>query len=190
MFQSTALLALVSALSASALPRGINSGDIKCPITLDGRVAASLKSTDFDSYATSPFNPDYVKGEGTKFSDIILFPADAGLSRFDNSTDKAFEVTIADNSIFQTQKGFRRAGLQIQGDENAGSPGVKGVQTIHFSVKLDAAKPLNLSHEYIVCFPHPVSWCPLSRAESKGLEEGRRCSYIKAWELANSIYLF
>lgn len=156
MFQSTALLALVSALSASALPRGINAGDIKCPITLDGRVAASLKSTDLDSYATSPFNPDYVKGEGTKFSNIILFPADAGLSRFDNATDKAFEVTIADDSIFQTQKGFRRAGLQIQGDENAGSPGVKGVQTIHFSVKLDAAKPLNLSHEYIVCFPHPV----------------------------------
>lgn len=149
MFQSTALLVLASAFSASALPNLANA-EVKCPITLDGRVAASLKPADFDSYATSPFNPDYVKGEGTKFSEILLFPDDAGLSRFDADDDKAFEVTIADDSIFQTQKGFRRAGLQIQGDTNEGSPGTKGVQTIHFSVKIDASKPLNLSHEYIV----------------------------------------
>ncbi|GAB1310786.1 Glycoside hydrolase 131 catalytic N-terminal domain-containing protein [Madurella fahalii] len=121
---------------------------IQCPIVFDGRVKATTELTDFDSYGTSIFNPDYVKGQNLKWSQIIKFPEVAN-ARFDNETHKPFEVTISDASIFQTQRGFRRAGLQFQGDTNNGSPGSSGVKTIHFSVKWDAQRALNLSHEYL-----------------------------------------
>lgn len=124
------------------------TGTIKCPIVFDGRVKATTQLTDFDSYGTSIFNPDYVKGNNLKWSQIIKFPEVAN-ARFDNGTHKAFEVTISDASIFQSQRGFRRAGLQFQGDTNNGSPGSSGVKTIHFSVKWDAQRALNLSHEYL-----------------------------------------
>lgn len=129
------------------------TGAVKCPIVFDGRISASTKATDFDSTSTSKFNPDYVKGNNLKWSDIIKFPASAGSAHFDNTSSEAFEVTISDQSIFQSQNGFRRAGLQFQGDSNNGSPGTSGVKTIHFSVKWDAQRALNLSHEYLVRFP-------------------------------------
>lgn len=144
-----AVAALAFLSGVSALPRSISS-DTKCPIVLDGRVKTTLVPTDFDSYSTSPFNPDYVKGQNLKWSDILKFPTDAGNALFDNATYKPLEVTLSDASIFQTQKGFRRAGLQIQGDTNTGSPANTGVKTIHFSVKQDATRPLNLTHEYLV----------------------------------------
>jgi hypothetical protein len=126
------------------------SGTVKCPITFDGRVPKAAVATDFDSYATSKFNAEYVKGKELKWSDIIKFP-EAGSSRFETAdTHKPFEVTISDKSIFQTQNGFRRAGLQFQGDTNNGSPGSKGIKTIHFSLKWDAQRALNLSHEYLL----------------------------------------
>lgn len=121
---------------------------IQCPIVFDGRVGAATELADFDSYGTSIFNPDYVKGQNLKWSQIIKFPEVAN-SRFDNETHKPFEVTISDASIFQSQRGFRRAGLQFQGDSNNGSPGSSGVKTIHFSVRWDAQRALNLSHEYL-----------------------------------------
>jgi hypothetical protein len=142
-----AAAALTSALPSSSLEaRG--TGAIKCPVVLNGLVKSSLKPTDFDSYATSPFNPDYVRGS-EKFSQSLQFP-NVTASRFDNATTKAIEVTINDKSIFQTQNGFRRAGLQIQGDTNENGPGTKGVRTLHFSVKQDPARKLNLTHEYLV----------------------------------------
>ncbi|KAI3330860.1 hypothetical protein F4824DRAFT_326276 [Ustulina deusta] len=140
---------LATATLSSALPslekRG--TGAIKCPVVLNGLVKSSLTPTDFDSYATSPFNPDYVRGS-EKFSQSLQFP-NVTSSRFDNATTKAIEVTINDQSIFQTQNGFRRAGLQIQGDTNAGGPGTTGVRTLHFSVKQDPQRKLNLTHEYL-----------------------------------------
>jgi hypothetical protein len=148
MVQQTLLLAALGALTATAHPHR-HAADIKCPIVLDGRVKTTLAPTDFDSYATSPFNPDYVKGNNLKWSDILQFPTDVGASRFDNASYKPFEVTISDSSIFQSQKGFRRAGLQIQGDTNTGSPAATGVRTIHFSVRQDPKRALNLTHEYL-----------------------------------------
>ncbi|KAK4150271.1 hypothetical protein C8A00DRAFT_46302 [Chaetomidium leptoderma] len=121
---------------------------IKCPVVFDGRVKTSAVPTDFDSYSTSIFNPDYVKGQNLKWSEILQFPS-ASNARFDNATYKPFEVTISDDSIFQTQHGFRRAGLQFSGDANSGSAGSKGVKTLHFSLKWDAQRALNLSHEYL-----------------------------------------
>ncbi|KAB5551083.1 hypothetical protein GE09DRAFT_1222894 [Coniochaeta sp. 2T2.1] len=152
MLQHAVLFALLSASPILALPsKCAAQAEIKCPIVLDGRVKTSLTPTDFDSYATSPFNPDYVKGNDLKWSQILQFPSPLPQSRFDipNGTFKPLEVTISDASVFQSQKGFRRAGLQIQGDTNTGSPGNTGVRTIHFSVKQDKARPLNLTHEYL-----------------------------------------
>ncbi|KAH8905205.1 hypothetical protein BR93DRAFT_772885 [Coniochaeta sp. PMI_546] len=148
MVHQALLLVLLSALTVSARPSKC-AAEPKCPIVLDGRVKTTLVPTDFDSYATSPFNPDYVKGNNLKWSDILLFPTDVGSSRFDNASYKPFEVTISDASIFQQQKGFRRAGLQIQGDTNTGSPANTGIRTIHFSVRQDPKRPLNLTHEYL-----------------------------------------
>jgi len=149
-----ALILSLLASTALAGPRrphshAVAAGGIKCPIVFDGRVKTTTELTDFDSYGTSIFNPDYVKGNDIKWSQIIKFPAVNG-SRFDDAeTHKPFEVTISDQSIFQQQRGFRRAGLQFQGDTNSGSPGSSGIKTIHFSLKWDAQRALNLSHEYL-----------------------------------------
>lgn len=121
-----------------------------CPIVFDGRPDSSLEPLDFDDWNTSPFNPDYVKGAGLPWSSILRFPDISPPARFDDPTyQKPFEVTINDSSIFNNQRGFRRAGLQFQGDTNRESPGSSGIKTIHFSLKWDAQRPLNLSHEYL-----------------------------------------
>lgn len=148
MISSALLTTLLFASAASAHPAKRGTGEIQCPVVLSGFVPADSTPTDFDSYATSPFNPDYIRGT-EKFSVILQFP-DAGSSRFDNESTKAVEVTINDKSIFQTQNGFRRAGLQIQGDTNENGPGTQGVKTLHFSVKQDPERPFNLTHEYLV----------------------------------------
>ncbi|KAI1266883.1 hypothetical protein F5Y18DRAFT_380821 [Xylariaceae sp. FL1019] len=141
------LLAAATLSSASPTVTKRSTGVIQCPILLNGLVKSTLTPTDFDSYATSPFNPDYVRGS-EKFSSSLKFPTVEN-SRFDNATYKSIEVTINDQSIFQTQNGFRRAGLQIQGDTNDGGPGTQGIRTLHFSVKQDPERPLNLTHEYL-----------------------------------------
>jgi hypothetical protein len=148
MVHHTLVLALLSALTVSARPSKC-AATIQCPIVLDGRVKTTLVPTDFDSYATSPFDADYVKGNNLTWSEILKFPTDVGNSRFDNASYKPIEVTISDASIFQQQNGFRRAGLLFQGDTNTGSPADTGVRTIHFSVRQDPKRPLNLTHEYL-----------------------------------------
>ncbi|OTB06606.1 hypothetical protein M426DRAFT_104796 [Hypoxylon sp. CI-4A] len=147
MLSSILTTGLLLAASASARPTKRGTGEIKCPVILTGFVPSDLLPEDLDSYATSPFNPDYIRGD-EKFSQTTQFP-DVEASHFDNSTTKAIEVTINDKSIFQTQNGFRRAGLQIQGDTNEGGPGTEGVRTLHFSVKQDPERTLNLTHEYL-----------------------------------------
>lgn len=153
----TTLLTLVLAGASAVVARppkhqihaAAGTGVAKCPIVFDGRVPATAALTDFDSYAKSKFNAEYVKGANLKWSEIITFPEAAGSSRFDDATHKPFEVTLSDKSIFNNQKGFRRAGLQFQGDTNTASPGSTGVKTIHFSIKWDAQRALNLTHEYL-----------------------------------------
>lgn len=152
MHHTTTLLALALAPLASAAacltPRG--SGSVKCPLIFDGRLPKAAVATEFDSYSTSKFNAEYVKGKELKWSDIIKFP-EVTTSRFDNDTlNKPFEVTISDKSIFNNQNGFRRAGLQFQGDTNNNSPGSTGQKTLHFSLKWDATRGLNTSHEYLL----------------------------------------
>ncbi|KAF9692773.1 hypothetical protein EKO04_009054 [Ascochyta lentis] len=123
------------------------SDNVKCPIVFDGRVSTNLSQTPtyFDT-SNALFNPDYVKGNNLTWSQILQFPQAA--SRFDGAAHTAVEVTISDKSIFQKQNGFRRAGLQFASDAPDG-PGGKGIKTLHFSVKQDPARPLNLTHEYL-----------------------------------------
>ncbi|KAK3694336.1 hypothetical protein B0T22DRAFT_369493 [Podospora appendiculata] len=153
MHQTTLLSVLGAATAVLGHPLKHNghagNATIKCPIVFDGRIKTASVLADFDSYSTSIFNPDYVKGGTLKWSEIIKFPNTGANARFDDADYKPFEVTLSDNSIFQTQKGFRRAGLQFQGDTNNDSPAATGIKTIHFSVKQDAQRPLNLTHEYL-----------------------------------------
>jgi hypothetical protein len=142
------LLSAGSALAAPA-PQAAPAAEVKCPIVFDGRVPVGTEPTFFDTYATNTiFNPDYVKGNDLKWSEILKFP-EGESSRFDGEEYTPLEVTLSDQSIFQQQKGFRRAGLQFLKDSPDG-PGTVGIKTLHFSVKQDPARPLNLTHEYLV----------------------------------------
>ncbi|KAF1962154.1 hypothetical protein CC80DRAFT_155712 [Byssothecium circinans] len=149
----TALLSASTALAAPTLPSQPPhnlAANISCPIVFDGRIPTSFATdpTKFDTYATNTiYNPDYVKGNDIKWSTILKFPPGPA-SRFDGADNVPVEVTISDASIFQTQKGFRRAGLQFLKDAADGE-GQRGVKTLHFSVKQDSARPLNLTHEYL-----------------------------------------
>ncbi|KAK3488959.1 uncharacterized protein B0T23DRAFT_406242 [Neurospora hispaniola] len=131
---------------------------IKCPLIFDGRIKTRTQLTDFDSPATSLFNPDNVKGSSLKWSQIIQFPEGDKGSRFDSCSYKPLEVTIADASVFKTQYGFRRAGLIFNGDKNIGSPASRGVKTLHFSVRQDEARGLNLTHEYLNVWHETSDW--------------------------------
>ncbi|KAH8172055.1 hypothetical protein LIA77_08823 [Sarocladium implicatum] len=125
-----------------------------CPVLFDGRVPANATVKDFDSVqggGWNPFNPDYVKGNDLLWSDIVQLPDVEEKSLFDaGAGTRPLEVTISDESIFQQQKGFRRAGLQFSQDSNSGSPGSQGVVTFHFSLRVDETRALNLSHEYLL----------------------------------------
>ena len=89
-----------------------------------------------------------------KWSTILKFPTGTP-SRFDGEEHTSVEVTLSDKSIFQKQNGFRRAGLQFLKD-SADGPETTGVKTLHFSVKQDPQRPLNLTHEYLVSPNFPV----------------------------------
>ncbi|KAJ4325768.1 hypothetical protein N0V94_000528 [Neodidymelliopsis sp. IMI 364377] len=155
MYAQSLLSVLLAAPLALAAPpvrphvRAASGSNIKCPIVFDGRVPTNVSKspTYFDTAPPNTiFNPDYVKGNNLTWSSILKFPQDG--SRFDGADHTAVEVTISDKSIFQQQQGFRRAGLQFSDDTPEGEGG-KGIKTLHFSVKQDPARPLNLTHEYL-----------------------------------------
>lgn len=125
-----------------------------CPIVFDGRVPSTATPSDFNTRnggGWNPFNPSYVKGNDLAWSDIIQLP-DVEASLFDQSNGTIpLEVTLSDDSIFQKQNGFRRAGLQFADDTNNGSPGSEGVKTLHWSLRVDdEQRGLNYSHEYLL----------------------------------------
>ncbi|KAH7027266.1 uncharacterized protein B0I36DRAFT_326782 [Microdochium trichocladiopsis] len=164
---TTSVLALASFASALPPPPGppipsaaAPAAKIRCPVVFSGQIPQAAKLTDFDATATSPFLSNNVKGNDT-WSQILKFPPplaslpgpakkNCGVARFDDpAKQKALEVTINDRSIFKTQFGFRRAGLLFKNDTNTAGPGNTGVKTLHWSVRQDLARPLNLTHEYL-----------------------------------------
>lgn len=147
MYTQTLFTVAAVASTVLAAPHMQIRAEPKCKIVFDGRVPVGTAPTSFDTYATATlYNPDYTKNLNVKWSDILKFPNDT--SRFDGDKYTAVEVTLNDQSIFMTQNGFRRAGLQFLKDASDGD-GAKGVKTLHWSVKQDPARPLNLTHEYL-----------------------------------------
>lgn len=136
------------ALAASAAVAAPTSGTSpKCPVVFDGRVPVNATAESFDTAATNTlFNSEFVKGNNLTWSQILKFPQEPA-SRF-GCGFKPVEVTISDASIFQKQLGFRRAELLFLNDAADGEGG-KGVKTLHWSVKQDPQRPLNLTHEYL-----------------------------------------
>ncbi|KAF9879677.1 hypothetical protein CkaCkLH20_02488 [Colletotrichum karsti] len=126
---------------------------IRCPLVLDGRIPSNASPTDFDTPlggGWNPYNPSYVKGNDLLWSDILLLPTITPPSRFDKASNtRAVEVTIGDASVFMSQRGFRRAGLQFSADANEGSAAGEGVKTLHWSARQDLWRGLNLTHEYL-----------------------------------------
>ncbi|KAM0332046.1 hypothetical protein ACHAQA_002315 [Verticillium albo-atrum] len=149
------VLTVLSALAAPSFAKPVRCRQVavQCPIVFDGRVPQTATPQDFDTAGGggfNPFNPDFVKGNNLTWSEIILLPEIAPASRFDRANaTRPLEVTISDESIFMTQNGFRRAGLQFAADTNNGSPANVGVKTLHFSLQTDPARPLNFTHEYL-----------------------------------------
>ncbi|KAK7926815.1 hypothetical protein PG985_003813 [Apiospora marii] len=143
--QTSFLVALASLASLGASQ--------KCKLQFDGRVPTGFAAAMFDA-DNGIFNPSNVVGKGLKLSDVIKTPAVNG-SLFDTKT-KPVEVTINDKSIFapsatNVQTGFRRAELLIASNSGTDAS-TQGVKTLHFSVMKDAARPLNLTHEYQLVF--------------------------------------
>lgn len=124
-------------------------------ILWDGRLPFNFQASALDSYSTSKFGAEYVLGAGQKFSQVVKFPGVVG-SLFDLPVlSKALEVTINDNSIFapggNPQAGFRRTEL-MPITNNGTDATVNGVTTLHFSLRPDFARPLNISHQYELVF--------------------------------------
>jgi hypothetical protein len=143
-----------SSALASALPHPNVSTPIHCPIIFDGRIPLNTTLPNFDT-SLSPYSPQYVKGANLTWSSILLLPNLTTPSRFDTSAHRPLEVTISDASLFRTsqglQLGFRRAGLLLKDDVNAegGDKADAGAVTFHWSVRQDAQRGMNLSHEYM-----------------------------------------
>ncbi|KAH7347653.1 hypothetical protein B0T11DRAFT_333733 [Plectosphaerella cucumerina] len=128
-----------------------------CPLSFDGRIPSNFTAAQFDDPANGIYTAGFVTGANLTLSQVILFPENAPASLFDKAgVTKPLEVTINDESIFapspdNVQVGFRRTELLIA--SNSGSDeSTTGVKTLHFSVAKDAARPLNLAHEYQLVF--------------------------------------
>ncbi|TDZ16663.1 hypothetical protein Cob_v010277 [Colletotrichum orbiculare MAFF 240422] len=163
MFASTIILSLVAAVAADCGSKSGNNSyssgpalpgaQAQCTLQFDGRIPKAFTAADFDG-KTSPFNADNVIGKGLKFSELIKLPEETSL--FDGNSSKPFEVTINDKSIFapsetNVQVGFRRAEMLPLSNDGKDDSTV-GVKTLHFSLKKDDQRPLNLSHEYQLVF--------------------------------------
>ncbi|EOD52322.1 hypothetical protein UCRNP2_876 [Neofusicoccum parvum UCRNP2] len=152
----------------------------QCPILLDGRVPSNATLASFDT-ENGIFNPDYVKGNNVTWSQILEEP-DVAPSKFDVPEYKPIEVTINDDSIFQKQYGFRRAGLQFAAD-SSNDTSDSGIVTLHWSVKQDAQKPLNLSHEYLNVWHEAADYSANQFNFNTGYRIGTNGTDKESWQL-------
>ncbi|KAF2456854.1 hypothetical protein BDY21DRAFT_386264 [Lineolata rhizophorae] len=176
----------VAAATAFIIQSAAAQCSSSCDIVLDGRVPEGTTPSDFDSYSTSPFNAEYVKGEDLQWSEIVELP-DVPPSIFDEGCAIPVEVTISDESIFNPsgdpQNGFRRAGLQIQGDDPE-DPSSEGIKTFHWSVMIDPQRPLNYSHEYLLAWHETASYDANEFQFQTGSLIGRESQYpADTWKM-------
>lgn len=174
MHTATFITLLASVVSATPYGQRFDTRAETCPVVFDGRVPSNASLTDFDKEnggGWNPYNPGFVKGNNITWSEILKLPKTKTSSRFDTAEGNLpLEVTISDESIFMKQLGFRRAGLQFNKDTNEGSPGAKGVKTLHFSIMQDASRPLNLSHEYLVSYMELYLLVRANRYRTSGMK--------------------
>ncbi|KAF2713009.1 glycoside hydrolase family 131 protein [Pleomassaria siparia CBS 279.74] len=144
-------LAVVNAASVHQLQK-VKSKQANATVVWDGRLSKTATAADFDGTA-GPFKPDFTKGQNVSFSDLVFLPGDVSL--FDTAVAaQALTVTVNDNSIFAPggtnlpQTAIRRTELMPTNSTSATS----GVKTLHFSMKVDSTRPLNVSHEYLLVF--------------------------------------
>ncbi|KAG6005659.1 hypothetical protein E4U21_007775 [Claviceps maximensis] len=143
--------------AAASIPGGDTTPAPGCPLIFDGRVPANFTLKQFNAN-NNIFNPSFVLGANQTFSSVLRFPKHkTSKSLYDRAgSTKPVEVTINDQSIFapsasNVQVGFRRTELMIA--SNSGSDNsTTGVRTLHFSIAKDPHRPLNLTHEYQLCF--------------------------------------
>jgi hypothetical protein len=123
-----------------------------CKVVLDGRIPQAATPSTFDGSVSNPFNPTFAHGGNLKWSQILRFP-NVSPSVFDWQS-KPIEVTINDNSIYNNQKGARRAGLVFAANSGTDDIANTGVKTFHWSVRQPppGGRPLNLTHEYMNVF--------------------------------------
>ncbi|KAF3933623.1 hypothetical protein ABW19_dt0209015 [Dactylella cylindrospora] len=151
-FVISSLLFAALASAAPAPASGTTTVIGANPIVFDGRIPPLFRSIKFDSYATSPYNAEYVLGQ-EPWSKVIHFP-NIEDSIFDKPLNgKSLIVTINGKSIFapggpqNAQTGFRRSEL-LPGPNSGDDITTNGVTAHHFSIRTDPTRPLNYTHEY------------------------------------------
>ncbi|KAF3143333.1 hypothetical protein TWF703_010745 [Orbilia oligospora] len=145
--------AVIFAAAAQAVPTTKTTTTIGVnPIVFDGRIPPLFRAAKFDSYATSPYNAEYVLGQ-EPWSKVIQFP-NIPDSLFDVPLNgKSLIVKINNKSIFapggpqNAQTGFRRSEL-LPGVNSGNDATNNGVTAHHFSIRTDPTRPLNYTHEY------------------------------------------
>ncbi|KAF3319562.1 hypothetical protein TWF173_000182 [Orbilia oligospora] len=147
------IAAVIFAAVAQAVPTTKTTTTIGAnPIVFDGRIPPLFRAAKFDSYATSPYNAEYVLGQ-EPWSKVIQFP-NIPDSLFDVPLNgKSLIVKINNKSIFapggpqNAQTGFRRSEL-LPGVNSGNDATNNGVTAHHFSIRTDPTRPLNYTHEY------------------------------------------
>lgn len=84
----------------------------------------------------------------------------------------------SDDSIFNGQTGFRRAELNPASNDGTDAS-TDGVKTVHFALQKDAARPLNLSHEYQLFFLETAYVAILCCSRRIALSTNPSCSLPK-----------
>lgn len=143
------IFGLIVLLLSSFVP----AQDIRCPISIDGRIPLNDTPSTFNT-AAAPFDPNNTKAANQTWSEILLLPSIPG-AKFDGPSHKSVEVTINSSSVFlpgggQLETGFRRAGLLFGNGTDTTNVGIK---TFHWSVRQDPLRRMNLSHEYMCVLP-------------------------------------
>ncbi|KAF4555593.1 Hypothetical protein D9617_2g055550 [Elsinoe fawcettii] len=151
--------------AAAALVQTVSGQN--CSLSFDGRVRADYQLTEFDNPNTSVWNPSFVLGFNTKWSQVLAYPRQRTGTLFSKTPEyKAIEMRINDNSIFQPnpedatsrQTGFRRSELIPVKFPISSADSSSGVKTFHFSLKANPSRPLNYSHEYSLVFQEDASY--------------------------------
>ncbi|RDX48807.1 hypothetical protein OH76DRAFT_1351910 [Lentinus brumalis] len=132
------------------------------PVIWDGRAPLNLTDTDLDS-STGPFLTVVKGSEPASHYSQLLGDTIAPTALWGDIAEQAISVSIDNSSVFipgggGPQNGFRRTDIiaAVNGQHDVLITQMEtGTTVFHFSVKQDASRPLNYSHEYQIVFIEP-----------------------------------